>query len=168
MQPAADTKGVTLSASIGPEVPPIVADERRVQQILWNLLHNAVKFTPSGGRVAVEATCDGGSLCLQVIDTGQGIPPEFLPFVFDRFRQADPSTTRGSWGLGIGLSIAKHLVELHGGTIAASSDGADRGSVFVVRLPLGAASLKRERIDHASDTPLLAPATTADPRRATV
>jgi signal transduction histidine kinase len=115
-----------------------MADERRVQQVLWNLLHNAVKFTPSAGHVNVRVGCERGGVRLVVEDTGQGIPPEFLPFVFDRFRQADSSTTRGAWGLGIGLSIARHLVELHGGTIQAFSDGPGRGASFVVSLPVEA------------------------------
>jgi signal transduction histidine kinase len=95
-----------------------------------------VKFTPASGRVDVEVGCDGAGVEVCVRDTGQGISPDFLPFVFDRFRQADSSTTRGSWGLGIGLSIVRHLVELHGGSIQASSDGLGTGATFVVRLPV--------------------------------
>jgi PAS domain S-box-containing protein len=136
LKPAADTKGVALTVTVDPAVPLIHADERRVQQILWNLLHNAVKFTPGSGRVDVSVTRNGTSAEVRVRDTGQGIPTEFLPFVFDRFRQADPSTTRGVWGLGIGLSIAKHLTELHGGSIEAASEGLDRGATFVVHLPI--------------------------------
>jgi hypothetical protein len=136
LKPMADTKGVTVVAAMTREVPKIHADERRVQQILWNLLHNAVKFTPVSGRVDVEVGCDGAGVEVCVRDTGQGISPDFLPFVFDRFRQADSSTTRGSWGLGIGLSIVRHLVELHGGSIQASSDGLGTGATFVVRLPV--------------------------------
>ena len=117
-------------------MPRIPADGRRVQQILWNVLHNAVKFTRAGGQVAVCASLDAGWVRIQVADTGQGIPPEFLPYVFDRFRQADSSSTREAWGLGIGLSIAKHLVELHGGSIEASSAGLNQGATFVVQLPV--------------------------------
>ena len=117
-------------------LPRISADGRRVQQILFNLLHNAVKFTRAGGSVAVLVDCAEGSVRIQVKDTGQGIAAEFLPHVFDRFRQADPSTTRGAWGLGLGLSITKHLVELHGGSIEATSEGLDQGSTFIVRLPV--------------------------------
>jgi signal transduction histidine kinase len=117
-------------------VPRIHADGRRVQQILWNLLHNAVKFTRAGGRVDVATTTEKACVRIVVNDTGQGIAPDFLPYVFDRFRQADPSTTRGSWGLGLGLSIAKHLVELHGGSIVASSPGVDAGATFTVELPV--------------------------------
>ncbi|MEN3336778.1 MAG: hypothetical protein V7647_454 [Acidobacteriota bacterium] len=136
VQHAADAKGVQLLTAVNPETNEILVDGRRFQQILWNLLHNAVKFTSSGGRVTVTATSDDGCMRIVVEDTGQGISPDFLPHVFERFRQADPSTTRGAWGLGIGLSIAKHLVELHGGNIIAASEGLGMGSVFVVRLPL--------------------------------
>jgi signal transduction histidine kinase len=100
------------------------------------LVDNAVKFTRAGGSVAVLVDCTEGSVRIQVKDTGQGIAPEFLPHVFDRFRQADPSTTRGAWGLGLGLSITKHFVELHGGSIEATSEGLEQGSTFIVRLPV--------------------------------
>jgi PAS domain S-box-containing protein len=136
LKPTADAKSVQLSALRDAALPRIYADGRRVQQIMWNLLHNAVKFTRSGGRVDVFVSCTEGSVRIVVQDTGQGIPQEFMPYVFDRFRQADPSTTRGTWGLGLGLSITKHLVELHGGTIHASSPGEDQGSTFVVDLPI--------------------------------
>jgi PAS domain S-box-containing protein len=140
VKPAADTKSVGLTVTVDPAMPRMMADERRVQQILWNLLHNAVKFTPASGRVDVSVTSDGTFAQVIVKDTGQGIPRDFLPFVFDRFRQADPSTTRDAWGLGIGLSIAKHLTELHGGSIEASSDGPGLGATFVVHLPLSSPS----------------------------
>jgi signal transduction histidine kinase len=135
LKPTADAKGVNLSVQRD-DVLRISADGRRVQQILWNLLHNAVKFTRAGGSVAVLVDCTEGSVRIQVKDTGQGIAPEFLPHVFDRFRQADPSTTRGAWGLGLGLSITKHFVELHGGSIEATSEGLEQGSTFIVRLPV--------------------------------
>ena len=135
LKPTADAKGVGLTAACDPGMPRISADGRRVQQILWNLIHNAVKFTRAGGSVEVAATYDDDCVRIVVTDTGQGIPAEFLPYIFDRFRQADPSTTRGTWGLGLGLSIAKHLAELHGGSIAATSPGPDRGSTFIVQLP---------------------------------
>ena len=136
LKPTADAKGVHLDVSRDSTVPRIHADGRRVQQILWNLLHNAVKFTRAGGRVDVATTAEKGCVRIVVNDTGQGIAPDFLPYVFDRFRQADPSTTRGTWGLGLGLSIAKHLVELHGGSIVASSPGVDAGATFTVELPV--------------------------------
>ncbi len=128
LQPAADAKGVQIVTDLQPVPAEIMADNRRFQQILWNLVHNAVKFTSSGGRVMVSTTAEDRSMRIVVEDTGQGISPEFLPHVFERFRQADPSTTRGAWGLGLGLSIAKHLVELHGGDIVAASDGIGMGS----------------------------------------
>jgi signal transduction histidine kinase/DNA-binding response OmpR family regulator len=136
LKPAAETKDVRLAVERPAALPRIPADARRVQQILWNVLHNAVKFTRPGGQVAVRASADDGWARIQVADTGQGIPPEFLPYVFDRFRQADSSSTREAWGLGIGLSIAKHLVELHGGSIQAHSAGLNQGATFVVQLPV--------------------------------
>ena len=135
LKPTADAKGVRLTAACDANLPRISADGRRVQQILWNLIHNAVKFTRAGGSVDVAVTSDDECVQIVVTDTGQGIPAEFLPYIFDRFRQADPSTTRGTWGLGLGLSIAKHLAELHGGSIEATSPGTDRGSTFIVQLP---------------------------------
>jgi signal transduction histidine kinase len=136
LRPAADSKGIRLHVAIPSGLPVIPADPNRVQQIVWNLLHNAVKFTHQGGRVDVSVTCADATARIQVKDTGQGISADFLPYVFDRFRQADSSTTRGAWGLGLGLSIAKHLVELHGGSIDAASEGIDAGATFTVRLPL--------------------------------
>jgi PAS domain S-box-containing protein len=135
LQPTADAKGVRLSASIDPAVSQVTADARRLQQVLWNLVHNAIKFTPDQGRVDVTVTRTERAVQIRVTDTGQGIPGEFLPYVFDRFRQADPSATRGAWGLGIGLSIAKHIVELHGGTIDVESGGPGLGATFTVHLP---------------------------------
>jgi signal transduction histidine kinase len=136
LQPTADAKGLHLSSTVDPLVPSIPADGRGVQQILWNLLHNAVKFTPKGGRIEVGITRGESHVRIVVTDTGLGISAEFLPFVFDRFRQADATPTRSAGGLGIGLSIAKHLVELHGGSIEALSEGINRGAVFVVQLPV--------------------------------
>jgi PAS domain S-box-containing protein len=136
LQPTADTKGVRLSLTRESAMLRIHADGRRVQQIVWNLLHNAVKFTRAGGQVDVVVTRAEGCVRITVKDTGQGIAPDFMPYVFDRFRQADPSTTRGTWGLGLGLSITKHLVELHGGSIEASSPGLEKGATFVVQLPV--------------------------------
>jgi PAS domain S-box-containing protein len=136
VRPAATAKGINLNLSFDAGVGPVMGEPRRLQQVVWNLLLNAVKFTPIGGevRVRVERGTDGHAR-LTVSDTGQGIAPEFLPHVFDRFRQGDQSTTRAHGGLGLGLSIVRHLVELHGGTVSASSDGAGRGSTFRVELP---------------------------------
>jgi PAS domain S-box-containing protein len=159
LQPAADAKGVRLSRVIDPMVPQIAADGRRVQQILWNLLQNAVKFTRGGGTVDVSLTRRDAYVEIVVKDSGQGIPADFLPHVFDRFRQADASTTRSAWGLGIGLSIAQHLAELHGGSIQASSPGRDQGATFLVRLPVTApdgvsrtASTGQEPVDQSLTT----------------
>jgi PAS domain S-box-containing protein len=135
LQPTAEAKGIRLTADIDPAVPQMAADGRRLQQVIWNLVHNAIKFTPDQGGVEVAVTRTSTSVQIRVTDNGQGISPDFLPYVFDRFRQADSSATRGAWGLGIGLSIAKHIVELHGGTIVATSGGSGQGSTFIVHLP---------------------------------
>jgi signal transduction histidine kinase/CheY-like chemotaxis protein len=136
VQPAADAKGIKLCYWSRPGLGAISADSARLQQIIWNLLSNAVKFTPRDGKIDVRVEQDGSNAKLTVRDTGQGIDPEFLPRVFDRFRQADSSTTRGFGGLGLGLAIVRHLVELHGGTVAAESEGAGKGATFSVTFPL--------------------------------
>lgn len=136
MRPAADAKGILLKMSVEPRVGAIAGDSDRLQQIVWNLVSNAIKFTPKGGVVDVRLERIGGHIELSVSDTGAGISPEFLPFVFDRFRQADSSSTRKQGGLGLGLAIVRHLAELHGGTIHAESEGAGRGAAFVVKIPV--------------------------------
>jgi len=133
---AAETRQVAVHTSGLDRRMPAIGDPDRLQQIVWNLLSNAVKFTPPGGRVSVSLSRDGGTDTLVVSDSGQGIDTAFLPHVFDTFRQADASSTRRHGGLGLGLSIARQLVALHGGTIEARSDGAGRGASFVVRLPV--------------------------------
>jgi PAS domain S-box-containing protein len=135
LQPAADAKGVIIVATLDPGVGGLLGDSRRLQQVLWNLIHNAIKFTPAQGRVEINVRRVDGELEVSVVDTGRGISPSFLPHVFERFRQQDASSTRATFGLGLGLSIAKQLVELHGGTISAHSDGEGCGATFVVRLP---------------------------------
>lgn len=135
LQPAANAKEITVRQITTGKLNPIMGDPSRVQQIVWNLLSNAIKFTPEGGEVEVKLEPDNTCLLISVRDTGQGINPNFLPFVFDRFLQADGTTTRSYGGLGLGLSIVKHLVELHGGTVKAESDGQDRGAIFTVKLP---------------------------------
>jgi signal transduction histidine kinase len=140
LQPAADDKNVRLTASVEPGIGEMLADARRLQQVMWNLVQNAVKFTPSGGRVETRAWRDGGQLRIEVQDTGQGIDPEFLPHVFERFRQQDASMTKEAYGLGLGLSIAKLLVELHGGSIEASSPGVGQGAKFSVEIPAAVAA----------------------------
>jgi signal transduction histidine kinase/DNA-binding response OmpR family regulator len=139
LQPAADAKRVQLIAVVPAGNGELLADGRRLQQVLWNLVHNAIKFTPAHGRVEIRVHRDDEQLEIAVQDNGQGISPSFLPHVFERFRQQDASTTRPTFGLGLGLSIAKHLVELHGGTIAAASAGDGNGATFSVRLPLAVA-----------------------------
>ena len=142
--PAAQAKQITVEAAIDAAEPVMVAgDSSRLQQVLWNLLSNAVKFTPRGGRISVRVTRDAANAEIEVSDTGAGITPAFLPYVFDRFRQADASTTRRHGGLGLGLSIVKQLVELHGGTIRVSSEGDGKGATFVVSLPLAAGTATR-------------------------
>ncbi|HJU57089.1 MAG TPA: PAS domain-containing sensor histidine kinase, partial [Pyrinomonadaceae bacterium] len=125
---AADAKGIRLQTTLDPKAGPVSGDRERLQQVMWNLLSNAVKFTPKGGRVQVRLARINSSVEISISDTGQGISPEFLPYVFDRFRQADQTTTRRQAGLGLGMAITKHLVELHGGTIRAESPGEGQGT----------------------------------------
>jgi CheY-like chemotaxis protein len=136
VRPAADARGITLDYSDEPGIGAISADSARLHQIIWNLLSNAVKFTPHGGKIYVRVDRDGSDARVTVRDTGQGIEAEFLPRVFDRFRQADSSTTRSFGGLGLGLAIVRHLVELHGGTVSAHSDGVKQGATFTATFPL--------------------------------
>jgi PAS domain S-box-containing protein len=136
VRPAAAAKDVRIQAVLDPEAGPVSGDPERLQQIIWNLLSNAVRFTPRQGRVQVRLQRLNSQVEIAVSDTGQGINAEFLPFVFDRFRQADSSFTRSHGGLGLGLSIARHLVELHGGTISAYSAGEGQGATFTVQFPL--------------------------------
>jgi signal transduction histidine kinase len=135
LQPAADAKGVQIIASVEQTGAQVNADSRRLQQVMWNLVHNAIKFTPKGGRVEIHVQRSDGELQIQVQDTGHGISESFLPHVFERFRQEDSSPTREASGLGLGLSIAKQIVELHGGTIKAMSSGEGQGATFLVRVP---------------------------------
>jgi diguanylate cyclase len=139
-RPAAARKNIHLHKSLDPDARPIYADMRRMQQVLWNLLSNAVKFTPEGGSIQVTLAQSGNGIMIKVQDSGIGIDPEFLPFVFDRFRQADASTTRRYGGLGLGLSIVKNLVQLHSGAVQAASSGEGLGSVFTVTLPFDQSS----------------------------
>ena len=141
VRPAAEAKGVRIQSTIDPNVSNVTGDERRLQQIVWNLLTNAVKFTPRGGHVQLALHRATSHLQIVVSDNGQGIAPETLPHVFERFRQADSSSTRAHGGLGLGLALVKHLVELHGGTVTADSPGAGQGATFVVTLPLASVSI---------------------------
>jgi signal transduction histidine kinase/CheY-like chemotaxis protein len=136
VRPTAAAKGVRIQTVIDPRASAVSGDPNRLQQVFWNLLSNAVKFTPRGGRVHVVVERINSHLEVSISDTGEGIRPEFLPHVFDRFRQDDPSTTRHHGGLGLGLAIVKQLVELHGGSVRAKSEGRGLGTTFTVTLPL--------------------------------
>jgi signal transduction histidine kinase/ActR/RegA family two-component response regulator len=135
IRPAADAKGVRLVTDLSPHVPPVSGDADRLLQVTWNLLSNAVKFTEAGGSITVGLRAEGGKVQLTIADTGQGIDPEFLPHVFERFKQADPSAARRHGGLGLGLALVRELVELHGGIVRATSKGRGHGSTFTVQLP---------------------------------
>jgi PAS domain S-box-containing protein len=136
IRPASTAKDLTLELICEPGTPPVTGDPERLQQVVWNLVTNAVKFSHRSGRIEIRVHRSGPTVDLTVRDSGIGIAPDVLPHVFDRFRQADSSTTRAYGGLGLGLSIVRHIVELHGGTVAATSEGVGRGASFTVRLPL--------------------------------
>lgn len=135
IRPAADARGVELAITAG-SLGPTMGDPERLQQVVWNLLSNGVKFTPKGGRVALDASREGDELVMRVSDTGQGVDAGFLPHIFEAFRQADGSTSRRHGGLGLGLAIVKQLVQAHGGTIGIASDGPGKGATFTVRFPV--------------------------------
>jgi signal transduction histidine kinase/DNA-binding response OmpR family regulator len=143
-RPAADVKEIQFEVTLDKSASQVSGDASRLQQVVWNLFTNAVKFTPEGGRVHVQLERADDYARIIVGDNGQGINPQFLPFIFDRFRQADGSTTRKHGGLGLGLAIARHLIEMHGGTIEAHSDGINQGSTFTVTLPLRTANRSPE------------------------
>jgi signal transduction histidine kinase/CheY-like chemotaxis protein len=145
VRPAADAKGIRVQSVLDPRAGPIAGDPARLQQVAWNLLMNAIKFTPRGGRVQVHLQRVSSRVEIVVSDTGQGIAPEMLPHVFERFRQADSSSTRAHGGLGLGLALVKHLVELHGGTVVAQSAGAGQGATFIVALPIALAEIPAAR-----------------------
>ena len=136
MSPAIDAKGIQLQVILDPRTGPVSGDPERLQQVLWNLLSNAVKFTPKQGRIQVRLARVNSNVEITVSDSGEGISAEFLPYVFDRFSQADNSTTRLHRGLGLGLAISRHIVELHGGTIRAVSPGQGQGASFILKLPI--------------------------------
>ncbi|MDQ3801473.1 MAG: ATP-binding protein, partial [Acidobacteriota bacterium] len=135
-RPAAEAKGIRLQMLLDPKASPVAGDADRLQQIVWNLVSNAVKFTPKGGRIQVRLERINSHVEISVSDNGQGIAPEFLPHVFERFRQGDSSIARRFGGLGLGLAIVRQLVEMHGGTVAATSPGENQGATFTVTLPL--------------------------------
>jgi signal transduction histidine kinase len=136
VMPAANAKRLRVRTTLDPRAMPVSGDPGRLQQVVWNLLSNAVKFTPRGGQVQVRVERVNSHVEIVVSDNGAGIPPEFLPYLFERFRQADAGTSRERGGLGLGLAIARHLVEMHGGTIHAASGGPHTGATFTVRLPV--------------------------------
>jgi signal transduction histidine kinase/ActR/RegA family two-component response regulator len=165
VRPLADAKNVHLSFSAGvPSGRDLRGDPGRLEQVIWNLLANAIKFTPAEGRVEVAVEASGDHMEVRVMDTGQGIGPEFLPQVFERFRQADGVATQRQAGLGLGLAIVRQIVALHGGSVHAASEGEGRGATFTVRLPLSAVPTDSERATLAGEanaaagsTPLVAP-----------
>ncbi|HEV2667200.1 MAG TPA: ATP-binding protein, partial [Blastocatellia bacterium] len=157
-RPAADAKKIRLVSALDPAAGPVSGDPDRLQQVVWNLLSNAVKFTPVEGQIEVRLEREGAHVRLTVSDTGEGIEPEFLPFVFDRFRQFESRPARVHGGLGLGLAIVRHLVELHGGKVSAASRGRGQGATFIVTLPLAAprkesSDIERDRLAGAGEIP---------------
>jgi PAS domain S-box-containing protein len=146
VRPAAEAKQIDLVADLDPAVSVVWADSDRLQQVVWNLLSNAIRFTPEGGRVEIQSRRTDVGIEIVVADRGQGISEDFLPYVFDRFRQADISSTRTHGGLGLGLAIVRHLIELHGGTVLAASPGKGKGATFTVRLPVRAVRTSGSRL----------------------
>jgi PAS domain S-box-containing protein len=156
-QPAAEQKGIVFATALERPLPPVSGDPDRLQQVVSNLLSNAIKFTPAGGRIDVRLDRAGTQARVDVSDTGLGIRPDFLPYIFEQFRQADTTSTRENRGLGLGLAIARHLVQLHGGTIEAESAGEGQGATFTVTLPLMegvVAALLPEDAGHSSSASL--------------
>jgi CheY-like chemotaxis protein len=149
VKPAADAKNIRIQTVLDPRSSAVLGDAGRLQQVVWNLLINAIKFTPKNGRVQIVLKRVDSHAEIRVTDSGQGISAEVLPFIFDRFRQGDATTSKRHGGLGLGLSIVKQLVELHGGTVTASSAGQDQGAQFIVQLPIQSV--------HSVDTAQLAP-----------
>ena len=146
VQFAANSKEIQLGVMLDPSVRHTLGDAGRLQQVIWNLLSNAIKFTPVGGRVEVKVEGVDAEVQISVSDNGAGISAEFLPYIFDRFRQADGSLTRNHGGLGLGLAIVRHLVDIHGGSVKAESDGENCGSTFIIRLPLKTAEKRAEMV----------------------
>ena len=154
IQPAATAKNIAVEVAAADGLGPVYGDPQRLQQAVWNLLSNAIKFTASGGRVKVELTGEPGHVVITVTDSGEGIAADVLPFVFDRFRQADSGTTRSHMGLGLGLAIVRHIVELHGGRVSVSSDGVGCGATFRLVLPASPAAAAAARTEtSAAETP---------------
>jgi PAS domain S-box-containing protein len=163
VMPAADAKGLRIETVIDPSASPVSGDRDRLQQIVWNLLSNAIKFTPRGGKVQVRLSAVNSHIEVAVCDTGRGISPEFLPHVFERFRQSDATFSREQGGLGLGLAIAKELAELHGGTVRAASDGPGLGATFTLMLPRMIVHAPRNVADHREHPHRDGPAPQLDP-----
>ena len=149
VRPAVEAKGIYLSVTLDPSAEPVSGDAERLQQVVWNLLSNAVKFAPNGGQVKVKLRRVNRYVEITVSDNGHGINPEFLPYVFDRFRQEEGGMNRQKGGLGLGLAIVRHIVELHGGTVQAMSEGLGKGATFTVTLPVSA--VRTVSLDELSD-----------------
>jgi signal transduction histidine kinase len=132
----AEAKNISIDFNMESKTANLCADPNRLGQVLWHILSNAIKFTPCGGRIDIRLHCAKSEIIISVADTGEGISSDFLPYVFDRFRQADATSTRKHGGLGLGLAIVKHLVEMHNGSVHAESPGKGAGSTFTVRLPV--------------------------------
>jgi CheY-like chemotaxis protein/two-component sensor histidine kinase len=146
VRPTAEAKNIDLVTDLEAIAGTVSGDAERLQQVIWNLLSNAIKFTPEGGRVEIRSRWVDSSIEISVADNGQGISEDFLPYVFERFRQADVSTTRAHGGLGLGLAIVRHLIEIHGGTVHAQSPGLGKGTTFTIRLPGRPASARKVEI----------------------
>jgi PAS domain S-box-containing protein len=164
MRPAAEAKEIKLEKRLDPTAGPIAGDPNRLQQVVWNLIANAVKFTPTGGKVQIVLQKVDSQVRISVADTGIGVAPQSLAHVFERFRQADASTTRKYGGLGLGLAIVKHLVELHGGSVSAESQGEGHGTTFAVRLPT---TISRRKLDEGELRQPLVPTTNLSPYKTT-
>jgi len=169
VRPAVEAKAIDLRLNLDARAGVVSGDTTRLQQVVWNLLSNAVKFTPHGGRIEVWLERVGSSVQMRVSDTGAGISRSFLPFVFDRFRQADSTTTRTHGGLGLGLAIVRHVVEMHGGIVEVESEGEGKGATFTVSLPVMALRARTSEVDmlweeNAKQTPVQALASLAGVR----
>ena len=158
LRPAAEAKGIRLSVLLDPAAETVSGDAERLQQVVWNLLSNAIKFAPKNGRVEIRLEQINSHIEIAVADNGQGIKSEFLPYVFDRFRQEEGGTSRQQGGLGLGLAIVRHIVELHGGTVQAASEGLGKGATFTVALPINSAyAVSQDELSDKSASRRLTP-----------
>ncbi len=149
--PSINAKNIQINVFFDPKIRQIKGDHDRLKQVFWNIFSNAVKFTPPGGRIDVRAFVNNAQIAIEISDSGLGIEPDFLPFIFERFSQADSSYTRKVGGLGLGLAIVRHLVEIHGGSVGVKSEGADRGATFTIKLPVLAAPQTASDANKTSD-----------------